>query len=93
MDYSLEEKADELLAQRRREGHPDDDYLVLSPGQMDRRRSREIYNRNGFPEAHLFNGLYRRVHNPLIGVKPTFAPVYDDSDWADWDTRRGWGQP
>lgn len=93
VDYSLEEEADELLAQCRREGHPEDDYLVLSPGQMDRRRSREIYNRNGFPESHLFSGLYRRVHNPLIGTKPTVVSAYDDSDLIDWDTRRGWGQP
>lgn len=69
VDYDLEEYADELLAKARRlkpRSQDDDPYEVLSPGQIDRRRSREVYNKNGFPEPHLYAGIYRRAHNPNI---------------------------
>lgn len=68
VDYELEEQADALLAQARRDLPKDDEdpYEVLSPGQLERRRSREIYNANGVPEPHLFSGIYRRADNPLI---------------------------
>lgn len=71
IDYGLEEMADEMLAQAKRDKVAvDDDYEVLSPGQLDRRRGREIYNQNGTPEVHLFSGLYRRAYNPRMRDRP-----------------------
>jgi len=96
VDYTLEERADALLAQSRRE-HPrsqdEDPYEVLSPGQMDRRRSREIYNKNGFPEPHLFAGLYRRAHNPKMFDRPPRGTELTEDDNANWDPNGGWGAP
>lgn len=83
IDYNLEDYADELLAQNRRENprsQDQDPYEVLSPGQLDRRRSREIYNRNGFPEAHLFSGIYRRAHNPLLNKRSQVMETFDQND-------------
>lgn len=72
IDWDLEEEADRLLADYRRD-HPiisEEEYLVLSKGQMDRRSQKEILNKQAFPEAHLFSGLYRRAYNPNIGKRP-----------------------
>lgn len=71
-DWDLEEEADRILADYRRE-HPiisEEEYLVLSKGQMDRRAQKEILNKQSFPEAHLYSGLYRRAYNPNIGKRP-----------------------
>ena len=75
IDYELEELADQLLAQAKRDRiFPEEDpYDVLSPGQLDRRKSREIFNGRGVPEAHLFSGLYRRAYNPKIQDRPPKA--------------------
>lgn len=70
--WDLEEEADRLLADYRRE-HPiisEEEYLVLSKGQMDRRSNKEILNKQSFPEAYLYSGLYRRAYNPQIGKRP-----------------------
>lgn len=72
VDWELEEEADRILADYRRE-HPiisEEEYLVLSKGQMDRRAQKEILNKQSFPEAHLYSGLYRRAYNPHIGKRP-----------------------
>lgn len=74
IDYTLEDMADALLAQARRERpkaeEDADPYPVLSPGQMARRQAREVYNRNGTPEAHFYSGIYRRAYNPKIHDRP-----------------------
>lgn len=70
--WELEEEADRLLANYRRE-HPiisEEEYLVLSKGQMDRRSQKEILNKQSFPEAHLYSGLYKRAYNPNLGKRP-----------------------
>lgn len=70
--WDLEEEADRILADYRRK-HPilsQEEYLVLSKGQMDRRSQKEILNKQSFPEAHLYSGLYRRAYNPNIGKRP-----------------------
>lgn len=71
-DYDLEDIADGILAQYRREQGKDDDdpYEVLSPGQMLRRQSREVLNKNGVPEVHLYSGLFRRAYNPKMYDRP-----------------------
>lgn len=69
-DLILEEEADRILA-KGREGitklSEKKDYL--SPGQLERRRWREVYNKNGFPEPHLFSGQFNRAYNPLLNKK------------------------
>lgn len=70
--WELEEEADRILADYRRE-HPiisEEEYLVLSKGQMDRRSQKEILNKQAYPEAHLYSGLYRRAYNPQFGKRP-----------------------
>lgn len=70
--WDLEEEADRLLANYRRE-HPiisEEEYLVLSKGQMDRRAQKEILNKQSYPEAHLYSGLYKRAYNPNFGKRP-----------------------
>jgi hypothetical protein len=65
-DWELEELAAHLLAKSRKgvTSHSDlRDFLTQS--QLDLRRSREVMPTQGFPEAHLFSGLYRRAYNPL----------------------------
>lgn len=103
VDWNLEEYADEMLAQARREvprSQDDDPYEVLSVGQLDRRRSREIYNRNGFPEPHLYSGLYRRAYNPVMADRKRgswadaegddSAPTHSPETLTFFD---GWGSP
>lgn len=62
---------------------------------MDRRRSREIYNKNGFADPHLYSGLYRRAYNPRMHDRPsrTNDGEMEDSQNANWDPSAGWGSP
>ena len=65
VDKHIEGLADYMLAKERRgvTKHSEmKDYFSI--GQMDLRRSREVYPTQGFPEANLFSGLYRRAYNP-----------------------------
>lgn len=79
IDYELEELADNLLAQSRRDDPKGDEgYEFLSAGQLDRRRSREIYNQNGIPEPHLFSGLYRRADNPALRERSRRGKAEED---------------
>lgn len=69
-NLDLEEQADRLLADGRAgvtKLSEKKDYL--SPGQLDRRRWREVYNRNGFPEPHLYSGLFNRAYNPVLAER------------------------
>lgn len=70
-DPILEEQANEILAQdRRSQGRSKRDRVdYLTDGQMYRRRRREIYNKNGYPESHLYNGLFKRAYNPSMNKK------------------------
>ena len=72
VNYRLEAEADRILA-RGRQGvkRIRDKNTYLSPGQLARRRSKEVYNRNGVAEARLFSGMYKRAYNPNAGKKPT----------------------
>lgn len=75
--WELEEEADRILADYRRE-HPiisEEEYLVLSKGQMDRRSQKEILNKQSYPEAHLYSGLYKRAYNPNLGKRPRSGTV------------------
>lgn len=83
VDLSLEEMANYLLATARRgtTRHSElRDYL--SQSQLDLRASREIYPAQGFPESHLFSGLYRRVYNPNArgAHSSNSAPSLDGED-------------
>lgn len=69
VDPYLEEQADRILAEDRKRSAKEDDGDYLTDGQMDSRRQREVYNKNGVPESHLYNGLFRRAYNPLIGKR------------------------
>lgn len=82
VDPFLEEQGDRILAEDRKrrgvEAKNEDGYLT--PGQLESRRYREVYNKNGFPESHLYSGLFRRVYNPMINKRST-KPVTDD-EWG-----------
>lgn len=87
VSWEIEMLADQILADGRRGvvKHSElRDYL--SPSQLDLRRSREIMPTQGFPEAHLFAGLYRRVYNPnsrgrhTSNAVPTFSETDVDHD-------------
>ena len=69
VDPYLEEQADRILAEdrKRRKAGAEDDYL--SPGQLESRQYREVYNKNGVPESHLYNGIFRRAYNPMMNKK------------------------
>lgn len=66
-DLELEEQADRILA-KGREGvtklSEKKDYL--SPSQLARRYQREVYNRTGRPEVHLYSGMFHRAYNALM---------------------------
>lgn len=83
VDYALEEQADALLSKSRKESpqSKDDPYQVLTAGQIERRQSREIYNKNGFPEPHLFAGLFRRRDNPKARSRP--SKMISDETWEE----------
>lgn len=70
VDPYLEEQADRILAEdRARRGAASKEDGYLTDGQMDSRRQREVYNKNGVPESSLYSGLFRRAYNPLIGKR------------------------
>lgn len=70
IDWEIEEQANEILA-RGRDGvtkhSQKKDYL--SPSQLLRRRQREVQTEQGYPEKSLYQGMFRRAYNPLIGQK------------------------
>lgn len=70
-DWKLEDEADRLLAEGRRgvtSMAAKTDYL--SREQLALRRAKEVLNSNGVCDASLYQGLYRRCHNPLAGQRP-----------------------
>lgn len=78
-NLELEEMADRILADGRAgvtKLSEKQDYL--STGQLDRRRQREIYNRNGFPEPHLFSGMFNRAYNPVMADRLRSGHSDDD---------------
>ena len=82
-DWDLEEEADRILADYRRENPiiSEEEYLVLSKGQMDRRSQKEILNKHSYPEAHLYSGLYKRVYNPNFGKRPRSGTIDKERDF------------
>ncbi len=70
-DLSIEEQANEILVNsRRREGKNADRREWLTTEQILLRQHKEVYNQNGFPDAALVSGMYKRTHNPLHGNRP-----------------------
>jgi len=70
-DLSIEEQANEILVNsRRREGKNADRREWLTTEQILLRQHKEVYNQNGFPDAALVSGMYKRTHNPLLGNRP-----------------------
>lgn len=69
--YSVEEEADKLLATGR-EGITalSDKRDYLTADQLALRASKEILNSQGFPDASIVSGLFRRCYNPLSGQRP-----------------------
>ena len=79
VDWDLETQADELLRQSRVGiTKVSDKQDFLTNDQLERRRCREVYNRNGIPDAHLYSGLYRRAWNPHAGTRPTKSSQYQE---------------
>ena len=71
INYKLEAEADEMLRQGRiGVTRLEDKKDYLSTEQLQLRYAREVYNSNGFPDARVVSGLYRRVYNPLSGSRP-----------------------
>ena len=70
-DFSLEEEANQLLA-RSREGVTalSEKRDWLSCDQLQLRRSREVFNRNGVADEELVSGLFRRAYNPMAHSRP-----------------------
>lgn len=50
----------------------------LTEEQLALRGDREIPNGHGYPEEHLFSGMYKRAYNPLAGKRPSRARAHDD---------------
>lgn len=70
-DLSAEEQANEILVNSRRaEGKNADRREWLTTEQILLRQHKEVYNQNGFPDASLVSGIYKRAHNPNAGTRP-----------------------
>jgi hypothetical protein len=71
-DFSVEEEANRWLA-RSREGITalSEKRDWLSYDQLQLRRSREVFNRNGIADEELVSGLFRRAYNPMANSRPS----------------------
>lgn len=74
---AIEEETNKLIADDRR-ANPDTETDILSGEQYMLRRSREVFNINGVPDASLISGLYRRSYNPLAGSRPSGKKSADE---------------
>lgn len=72
INYAIEDEADRILAAGRRDAAKTAEKMIdyLSPEQMAFRKSKEIMNQNGVPDARLRTGMYRRAYNPDFGQRP-----------------------
>ncbi len=72
VDWELEAQADVLL-RASREGltKVSDKQDFLTTDQLERRRCREVLVAQGFPESHLYSGIYRRAWNPNADTRPS----------------------
>ena len=68
----IEEDAERLLAATRRQARvtQDDPGDYLSREQYILRKTREIYNTLGVPDASLISGMYKKAYNPEFGRRP-----------------------
>lgn len=67
IDWELDEEATRLLMNDRKDRNVtrhSEKRDWLSPGQMYRRKSREINPTGGVPEKRIVNGLFKRAYNP-----------------------------
>lgn len=70
--WALEEAADSILrASRKGVTKLSDKQDFFTEEQMILRQKREVYPTNGTPDRSVMSGLYRRVHNPQSGQRPT----------------------
>lgn len=78
-DFSVEEEANRLLAHSR-EGVTalSEKRDWLSGDQLQLRRSREVFNRNGVADEELISGLFRRVYNPMAHSRPSHHGHQDE---------------
>jgi hypothetical protein len=74
---AIEEDTNKLIADDRR-ANPHTETDILSGEQYMLRRSREVFNINGVPDASLVSGLYRRAYNPQYGQRPSGKKSADD---------------
>ena len=75
----IEEDSHRLLAEQRRgvtSMAEKTDYLSCE--QYGLRRSKEVYNERGVPDASLMSGLYRRAYNPEFGNRPSGSAKQSD---------------
>lgn len=74
VNFSLEETADQFLADGRRgDGRYTDPRDWLTREQLALRRQKEVYVTAGLPDSRLVSGIYRRSHNPNAGCRPRRA--------------------
>lgn len=68
IDEHLEDLTEGLLVEWRRNLPPEkrtaEKRRTLLATQIEYRRTREVYNKNGFPEASLYSGSFSRAYNP-----------------------------
>lgn len=79
IDYTLEELADQMLAESRRgvtSMSAKTDYL--SKEQLALRQSKEVMNRQGVSDSAFMSGMYRRAFNPFFGKRPKGNKNHDD---------------
>ncbi len=65
VSWNEENEANRILAEGRKgvtKHSLKKDYL--SPSQIERRKSREVYPVQGFPEKAIVSGLFKRTYNP-----------------------------
>jgi hypothetical protein len=85
IDWELEEQAHALLIKDRKQrgiksiqATTSEEYCWLTDWQLDLRLEREVYNKNGVPDANIIEGRFIRAFNPLFGKRPK------RSDAPDW---------
>jgi|GEM_PF-4665764 hypothetical protein len=79
MDWKLESRADELLAEYRETCTTNAEKTeTLTEAQMRLRYDKEVYNSFGLAEASLFSGIYGRAFNPEFGQRPSRHRRADD---------------
>lgn len=80
----LEEMADELLREDVR-GLSHAEHDILTPWKLHDRLKREVYVKDGTPDASIRRGNYHRVHNPArpeLSSREGAAPPRSRTGWS-----------